>query len=234
MSSSASAEWWNKSLDEVGLQGMDKLVDSNAGWDHFLETGRSDLERALAITEMRIGLDRSVLEIGCGVGRLSYWLAEKFGDVVGVDVASSLIEEARRRNSRSNVSFEVGDGIHLAPCTRKEFDSIFSYEVLYYLNCHQLTSYLRDAYQLLRPGGEFVFHLNMEPIRLSTRLSFILRRILYRCGIKSFRGWPTGAGLKRYYHQEHWLKSTMERIGFRFERRVGPSLRQTWIVATKP
>ena len=64
-------------------------------------------------------------------------------------------------------------------------------------------------------------------------LSVLVRRALYACGIKQWRGWPTGAGLKRYFHSEAWLRKTLETIGFRVERIVGPNARQKWIVAVK-
>lgn len=238
MSQAASAEWWNKSLSEVGLHGMDKLVDSSGSWDALLQSGREDLARALSFTEMTTGRDRAVLEIGCGVGRISLALADHFGRVIGVDVAPTLIEEAQRRNTRENVTFEVCDGTRICPSgtgsSSAYCDTVFSYEVLYYLNAVSLTTYLEDAFALLSSGGQLVFHLNMEPIPLTTRLSFVFRRALYACGIKQFRGWPTGAGLKRYYHSEAWLKQSLSRIGFRVERIVGPSLRQKWTVAVKP
>ncbi|MBC8113784.1 MAG: class I SAM-dependent methyltransferase [Candidatus Saccharimonas sp.] len=234
MTQTASAAWWNKSLEEVGLNGMDKHVAADSSWAALLASGRDDFARALSLTHMQTGRDRTVVEIGCGVGRISAVLAERFGRVIGVDVAPTLIEEARRRNERDNVSFEVCDGVHLRPSGASRCHTVFSYEVLYYLNRQSLTAYFIDTFVLLRGGGEFVFHLNMEPIRLTTRLSSLLRRAMRRCGIKHWRGWPTGVGMKRYYHSEAWLRQTLERVGFRVERIVGPTPRQKWIVAVKP
>ena len=234
MTQTASIEWWNKSLDEVGLVGMDKLVSADGSWAALLRTGEEDVVRALSVTRMRVGRNRTLLEIGCGVGRLSTALAKRFGRVIGVDVAPTLIDEARRHNQQDHVSFEVCDGVHLRPAEASGCDTVFSYEVLYYLNRQTLTSYFIDTFVLLRNGGEFVFHLNMEPIRLATRLSSLLRRALRTCGIKHWRGWPTGVGMKRYYHSEAWLRQMLERVGFRVERIVGPNPRQMWIVAVKP
>lgn len=234
MTQTASAAWWNKSLDEVGLVGMDKLVSSDGSWLELLKTGKEDVARAVAVSGMTCGMDRTLLEIGCGVGRMSAALADRFGRVIGIDVAPTLIAEAKQRNEHDRVSFEVCDGLHVRPSGVTKCDSVFSYEVLYYLDRQSLTTYFIDVHALLRNGGEFVFHLNMEPIRLKTRLSFLFRRVLYSCGIKQWRGWPTGAGLKRYYHPEIWLRRVLTQIGFRVERIVGPNPRQQWIVAVKP
>ena len=234
MSQSASIEWWNKSLDEVGIHSMDKLVAADDAWGSVLQSGRDDLTRAIAITGMKCGKDRTAVEVGCGLGRMSAALADLFGDVVGIDIAPRLIEEACRRNDRTNVRFEVADGVHLRPACIDECDTLFSYEVFYYIDKPALTTYFEDAFALLRSGGEFVFQLNLEPLRLKTRLSFLLRRMLYACGIKEWRGWPTGAGYRRYYHSPDWLRATLTRIGFRVEKITGPTARQTWIVASKP
>lgn len=234
MSQTASIEWWNKSLDEVGVQSMDKLVAADAHWSAILQSGRDDLERAIALTGMTRGQDRVAIEVGCGLGRMSAALAEHFGAVVGLDIAPRLIEEAQRRNVNHRVSFEVSDGVRLQPKCISACDTIFSYEVFYYINPEALTTYFRDAYGLLRPGGEFVFQLNMEPLQWKTHVSFWLRRQLYACGIKHWRGWPTGAGYRRYQYSTEWLRKTLARIGFEVERIKGPTPRQTWVVALKP
>lgn len=234
MSHSAAIEWWNKSLDEVGVHSMDKLVSANADWSVVLQTGRDDLSRAISVAGMAWGSDRTVVEVGCGLGRISQALAEHFGQVVGLDIAPRLVEEARRRNDCPHVSFEVADGIRLQPQSLTQCDTVFSYEVFYYIPPRALTTYFQDAFRLLRSGGQFVFQLNMDPVVLTTRLSFLLRRVLYGCGIKQWRGWPTGPGYRRYYHSPEWLRVTLHEIGFRVERIAGPTLRQTWVVAVKP
>ena len=234
MSQTASIEWWDKALDEVGVHSMDKLVSREAGWPAVVESGREDLRRAIAITGMRTGADKSIVEVGCGLGRMSAALADHFGRVVGLDVAPSLVAEAARRNTNPAVTFELVNGSRLNATSLTACDAVFSYEVFYYIPPTVLVNYFRDAFDLLTPGGQFVFHLNMLPIGWKTHASFLLRRGLYRLGIKEWRGWPTGAGLRRYHHSEAWVRKTLADAGFRVDQVAGPSAKQTWVVATKP
>jgi SAM-dependent methyltransferase len=51
----------------------------------------------------------SVVDIGCGVGRLCQLAAPFAGSVVGIDYDETHIGQARRANLRPNVEFRVGD-----------------------------------------------------------------------------------------------------------------------------
>jgi len=66
----------------------------------FFETGRREVEEALAYVrglgvELRFG---RALDFGCGVGRLCRALGERFDEVVGVDIAASMLDVARQHN----------------------------------------------------------------------------------------------------------------------------------------
>lgn len=233
MSQAASIDWWNKSLDEVGVRGMDKVLGTNSTWEEALATGRDDLARGMEITGLPEHPGGTVVEIGCGMGRMSAALAEHFDRVVGLDIAPRMIEEARQRNTNPRVVFEVLDGNGLKPKAVSTCDAIISYEVLYYLPPEDLARYFRDAGTLLKSGSRFIFHINMVPLGWKTKLAFQFRRALYACGIRHWRGWSTGAGLRRYYHPEAWLRRELTKAGFVVESIGGPSRRQTWVSARK-
>src|SRR5262249_20788728 len=67
------------------------------GYIHLTQTAA--LRRWLRTTP-----DAWVLEVGCGVGRWSRVLARSGASVVGVDLASTMIAEARRRARADGVS----------------------------------------------------------------------------------------------------------------------------------
>ena len=86
------------------------------------------------ITELVDIEDKSVLELGCGTGRITFALAERMQELVAIDFDAKSIEDARQRNSYDNVVFLVED-IEDFDLERK-FDLVLSVGVGY--------MYLRD------------------------------------------------------------------------------------------
>jgi SAM-dependent methyltransferase len=50
---------------------------------------------------------KSVLELGCGDGRITFELADKVREIVAIDIDVEAIEDARQRNLHGNVTFLV-------------------------------------------------------------------------------------------------------------------------------
>jgi ubiquinone/menaquinone biosynthesis C-methylase UbiE len=101
----------------------------------------------------------SVLDVGCGVGDVSFLAASivgPSGSVLGVDRAAPSIEAARARalaEDLENVGFEEGDLPSLEP--GRTFDALVGRFVLMYLPDPAAT--LGHLLRFLRPGGLVVF-----------------------------------------------------------------------------
>jgi len=63
---------------------------------------------------------RSVLEVGCGTGHFTRWMAGRGLDVVGVDISGAMLNEARRLGGPRYVP---GDA-HSLPFTDRSFDVV--------------------------------------------------------------------------------------------------------------
>src|SRR3954454_13093128 len=68
------------------------------GWDmeEFFRLGSAQITRTMEVGE-ELGLPRkrgSVLDFGCGVGRLSRELSRHFDRYVGVDISAGMVERA--------------------------------------------------------------------------------------------------------------------------------------------
>jgi len=70
-----------------------------------------------------------ILDLGCGDGTTAIPQAKLDGDVIGVDIASNLIEagnKCAKEMGLSNCSFQQGDASHLDDLADKSFDRIVS------------------------------------------------------------------------------------------------------------
>ena len=118
----------------------DRLADPQEEW------GREVIER------LRLAGDETVLDAGCGSGRVSRLLLERLprGRLIGVDGSPSMIEAARRSlGSQNRVELRVGDLLELD--LEDEVDAVFSNAAFHWIADHDaLFVRLRAA---LRPGG---------------------------------------------------------------------------------
>lgn len=88
----------------------DSYRDGNLPWD----TGRPSAELQLVCTRNTIQPCRA-LELGCGTGTNSVWLAQQGFEVTGVDVAPLAVEQAKGRAHAAGVKvhFAVADVLDL-------------------------------------------------------------------------------------------------------------------------
>ena len=98
--------------------------------------------------------EKRVLDLGCGIGRMTECFSRHFGEVWGVDIAPSMIEVAKTRlAAHNNVIFKVNDGVSL-PCPDKHFDFVFSYLVLQHCPEIQfIKRCVKEVFRTLKYGG---------------------------------------------------------------------------------
>jgi ubiquinone/menaquinone biosynthesis C-methylase UbiE len=141
-------------------------ANENWGDDEFFESGRTTVKDEILTDMINIcqGNDpkeMTVLEIGCGVGRVTRALAELFGHVLAVDVSGEMIRQAREKNSAiSNVEFYQTNGKDLAVLGDVAIDFAFSSIVFQHIPSREvIESYVAEVHRLLRPGGLFKFQV---------------------------------------------------------------------------
>jgi SAM-dependent methyltransferase len=100
-----------------------------------------------------------LLEIGCGIGRMSRHLAEVFGEIVGVDVSGEMIRQAQARLAHlPNAHFSETNGVNFPQFPAASFDVIFSAYVFQHIpDAAIIAGNIADAFRLLKPGGVFKF-----------------------------------------------------------------------------
>jgi ubiquinone/menaquinone biosynthesis C-methylase UbiE len=120
-------------------------------------------------TLVRFVLDRTidgrVLDVGCGIGTHSIWLARQGLPVVGVDVSEAAIRQAEHRARTAGVTVEwlVADGKNL-PFGDASFDAIFDRGTYHHQDADK-ERYVREVMRVLKPGGRYLllaFHPSMH------------------------------------------------------------------------
>jgi len=95
----------------------------------------------------------SILDIGCGDGKISRYMATEYvprGHVVGIDNSASMISFANSHASAVNVSFQYGDAC--AYQSAKKFDVVTSFWCLHWTENYAAA--LSNIASLLNPGGK--------------------------------------------------------------------------------
>src|SRR5438067_2288386 len=107
----------------------------------------------------RSPLDLTVLEIGCGVGRMTRMLGRIFGNVTALDVSREMLDRTRvNLADLDNVKLMLGDGATLPGVPDESHDFAFSFIVFQHIpSTEVIASYCRDVTRVLRPGSLFKF-----------------------------------------------------------------------------
>jgi 2-polyprenyl-3-methyl-5-hydroxy-6-metoxy-1,4-benzoquinol methylase len=119
------------------------------GWDPTYFTDWATIATMLERTGLRRGA--SILDIGCGAGWTSLFLAEAGYDVLGYDLVPANIDVARRRAERwsSSARFEVAD-MEALPAGEAA-DAALIFDALHHSNRQR--DVLQSVARRLRPGG---------------------------------------------------------------------------------
>lgn len=104
------AEYWDQRGRDFAGRGAGLRAVCSYGMPAFYN-GYIHLTQQLALAKhLRVAPGTAVLDLGCGIGRWSRRLARRGAQVVGVDVAPSMIDEARRRTAReAHIEYRIDD-----------------------------------------------------------------------------------------------------------------------------
>lgn len=135
--------------------------------DDFFETGVQeigDVMRSVEALGLPLVMHRA-LDFGSGAGRLTQALALHFDEVVGIDIAPSMVELARRYNRHEDrCAYFLNEADDLALFVDNSFDFIYSSITLQHMEPGYSKNYIREFIRLLAPHGLVVFQLPSEPV----------------------------------------------------------------------
>lgn len=133
----------------------------NQGFELVTSTRIRMMRRASFFSKaMEPGKDKQALEIGCGTGEISYWIARDAGiSVLGTDICVPFIDQAAEQYKLDNLRYEVLDFNNPGQIMGRKFDYVFGNGILHHLY-YNLDNSLLAIKALLKPGGKLIF---MEP-----------------------------------------------------------------------
>jgi 2-polyprenyl-3-methyl-5-hydroxy-6-metoxy-1,4-benzoquinol methylase len=130
-------------------------AEGKFGWDavEVTEDMISTLENLLIAK--RIPESGKLLELGCGAGNISIWLAKKGYDVYGIDISPTAIEWAKEKAKENNIriNFKVGNVLDLQDYTNDFFDIVLDGHCFHCIIGKDRSKFLLSACRVLKHSG---------------------------------------------------------------------------------
>ena len=132
----------------------DKVYAEKPPAQHQWVAGTPSPELVGLVWDGTIAPGSRVLEIGCGVGTESVFLAVRGMKVTGVDLSTSAVEIASRLAALYGASFDFRQGDALAlDLPEASFDVVCDQGVFHHLTDEERPRYAASLARVLRPGG---------------------------------------------------------------------------------
>jgi ubiquinone/menaquinone biosynthesis C-methylase UbiE len=170
-----TAYWlWSRRLEATAIQlprsdyktVWDGLAAREADARMFVASSvdEGDLARSAQSTlsvldrTVRVGPDDTVLEIGCGIGRVGALLAPRCRSWIGADISGNMLRHAAARlKAHDNVRLVELSRVGLAEIADATVDVVYCTVVFMHLYEWDRYRYVQEAHRVLRPGGRCYF-----------------------------------------------------------------------------
>jgi ubiquinone/menaquinone biosynthesis C-methylase UbiE len=130
-------------------EAMDQILNVTDP-EAFEAAGRYDAERLTPFIEPT----DTVLDLGCGIGRVTRYVAPLCREIWAVDVSETMLRFARERLAeRQNVHFVLGRGTALPELETGSIDFAYSLLTLQHVEREHAFKLLRELRRVIRDGG---------------------------------------------------------------------------------
>ncbi len=142
---------------------------------------QTSFEKFIEILSPHLHKDMKALEIGCGIGQLSFLVADKVGSLIATDFSEEMIKICNKKND-ADIVFKVEDGSDLS-FRDKSFDIVFIANVLHIVPNPQ--DIINEIKRVLKDGGIIFAPVFIETAETSKKFNLVIW-IMERAGFKTY------------------------------------------------
>lgn len=135
-------------------------------------------ESVLNLLTIKPGM--TVLDLGCGSGKLTKEIADRGAAVIGMDDSADMLRTAKK--TYPELCFVQGNAVDFS--LKEPVDAIFSNAVLHWIEAERQDAMLDCIANALKPEGQFVFEMGgkgcAETVHLALEKTFAAHGYTYR------------------------------------------------------
>lgn len=211
---------------EFYIYSVDVDYSTEEGQKYFFESGRTDVAKFLAEAGDLIGKWGTALEIGCGTGRLALAMAEKFEEVVGVDIAPTMIHKLQENAEKFAATNVRGRLATDRWETEIKADFVYSYLVFQHIEDFQvIADYFSRIHSALAEGGLVYAQFDTR----AKAFSYQIRKAIP----DPFLPRAQRRGIRRTRRTREELATLFSRSGFKVARELRPDSDDNAFVLTR-
>lgn len=158
-SMSRSKNKWNKLATENARYYVLTDMGEKITEEEFRRAGEKDFKELIAEDELlkkNLGnfKDKTALEIGCGIGRITDFIAQNFKKVFAIDISEEMVAMGKERlKNHKNIEFIANDG-RKYPVKDSSVDLVFSYIVFQHMpNKKVVEENIKEIKRVLKDAG---------------------------------------------------------------------------------
>lgn len=172
----------------------------------------SDMQWQLAIDNLKgfhFEKTDSVLDVGCGDGKITHYVAEKVphGKIIGLDISEKMIAEASSLFQKDHLSFMVGSAVELP--FKNQFDKLISFNTLHWVIEQEKA--LQSMQSSLKEGGTALL---IVPGHFPNNIGLLAEKLIY--SEKWASHFPSFKPQRAYFTAEEYMDLINE-SGFQIE-----------------
>lgn len=159
--------WWHPSMNFFGrsayIIGDDSVEGYLPGAKESLEA-RTEREADGAVDLAELTHGCRILDIPCGYGRHSIYLANKGYRVTGIDINPEHLDEAKKHDLSRSVNFLMRDMRYIGSDMASQFDAVFNLTLSFgFFDVADNFRTAQQFYDALKVGGKIVLHSDVSP-----------------------------------------------------------------------